>query len=112
MIDQLIRRPCSKCSGTGKIAAFARIANGDCFACAGLGYYETTVARETRRKADRARRAAARESRAAAAITARMATFKANGYTLEQYHDEHCGCGGFCARTYNDGAMGKSWDAV
>lgn len=112
MTEQLIRRPCVKCSGTGKIAAFSRIANGDCFDCAGLGYIDTTAAQEARRKAASARRAATRESKAAATIAARMATFKADGYTLEQYHDEHCNCGGFCARTYNDGAMGKAWDAA
>jgi len=29
---------CWKCDGSGKIRAYSHIANGECFACAGLGY--------------------------------------------------------------------------
>lgn len=111
----LIRRKCTKCAGSGKIRVFSHIAGGDCFDCEGLGYLETTVAKERRRVSAAARRAANAEAEREARVAGRMAAFAEAGGTLAEWHAQGCGCGQpgeGCARTWNDGALGALWDRV
>lgn len=113
--SQIIRRTCTKCAGTGKIQAFAHVAAGDCFDCSGQGEVVTTAARERARQSAAARRAAKAQADREARQAARIVAFAEAGGTLADWHAQVCGCGQSgegCARTWNDGALGATWDLL
>lgn len=85
---QTVTRECLKCQGTGRLAAYAHVAAGVCFDCAGRGVFTTTVRKEAARKSAAARREAKREADRQARVLARIRSYKANGYTLEEYAAE------------------------
>lgn len=111
---EAIKIDCTKCGGRGRIEAFAGIDNGRCWACAGQGFRVSTEAREERNRKARERRrakaAAAKAARCKARILAEMAEAQAEGVTLREYHDDVCMCGGYCAETWNGGAMAADWE--
>lgn len=91
-----ITRTCGKCEGRGKIAAFAGIANGDCFACGGAGHFVTTEKREKARLAAAKRRKARREATEAERvrnyIIGKMRESQEAGLSIREDHDTRCGC--------------------
>lgn len=99
---ETVTRECGKCYGTGYIEAYAGIANGQCFTCGGSGNVFTTVAKEKANKAAAARRAKKNEARKEATVSSRIATRKANGWTLQEHHEDTCLCGEWedCTKEY------------
>lgn len=95
-MDQTITRECGKCQGRGKIAAFAGIANGDCFSCGGVGHFVTTEKKERARIAAAERRKAQREAteadRVERFIMGKIRESQEDGLTIREDHDTRCGC--------------------
>lgn len=89
----LVWRKCGKCDGTGMIRAFEHVAGGVCFECKGYGGWQTTVAKEARRKAAAKRRDLQRQAKQDTFVRGRMRTFKEAGQTFAEYHDASCACG-------------------
>lgn len=64
------RRDCAKCKGTGRIAMYAHVAAGTCFACNGQGSHQVAADWQQREARAAARRAQADAKRAAAGANA------------------------------------------
>lgn len=61
-----VRRPCTKCDGTGYIQGFSHVARGVCFRCDGAGHFTAPADWREREARAAKRRAAAAAKRAAA----------------------------------------------